>query len=391
MKRSILTPIIVAIAMSIVGTDLASAAQGPKNVTIKIGVATMAPPQGKDSATFELKEPAIDKNFNPPFIQNAKGKTVGNPKWTPTYSTHKVSVPKIDPVPLADRADPKKLEAASKAKADVFKTAIDGATGDATRTTVVKNPMLTKVQTSTKANPNYRPRFPPSIFNPPFLPVYSEVQLYQVVVTNISRMDIKTNFTGENGDGISFGSGDVDIKTSPSMGNIKGLGFNASGSDAYSAQTALYGAAPQAPQIFGCVATEPNSSQIYPNVDVGIPICTPGDTQSFFEVSVESLTNTSYQSVLYPFFGQTDADILQQIADDLTNHGIAALFDAATNTLSLVNPLPDGDTMDFGWTDTSLGFEVALDSTVPEPGTLALLGLGLAALAYSRRKPGRLG
>lgn len=362
MKSAISLALLAAVALLlsaavavIPGGNLARAAAnpGPIDLTLPIGIPTLTPPAKKDAAFFTLTQPINDKDGNDPFIVDAKGNAVGNPKWKPTYQVFDIKISKIDPIAAADRFNPAKLSAASKVKAEVIADEIGAKLGDKTRVSVDKGD-VTKIVTGSMRNPAFNPRFPVTIFNQPFLPVYSDVQLYKVVTTNISKFQIKENFTGENGDGAQFNPGKINPRGSTSSARMTGLGFDASGMDAF------------------------------------------GDP-SFVEFGTDA-----YRAILFPFKGESDATILQQIAEDLTKNGISAMFDALTDTVSLLSPLAEGGTLFWGWTDITLGFDVALDSSAaqaPEPSALLLLASGLAALGFVPRwrearvvrRPRRLG
>jgi hypothetical protein len=323
----ILGGLLAVVAVVVCDADPARAAPGPKDWTLTVGWATMAPPKGKNAVEFEIKQPTNDKNGVAPF---AKG-------WIPTYQPLKVVVPTLDPIAPGDLTKPDKLSAASMAKAQAHADAIGTALGDKTRVTVVKGPVI-KVPTGSILNPLFNPRFPSSPRNPQFLPVFSDVQLYNVVTTNISFANPKVNNVGEAGDGGRFNPGAGDGGGGSSRSSMSGYGFNASGLDAF-------------------------------------------DQPSFVEFGTDA-----YLSILFPFLGESDSTILEQIAEDLTGHGTSATFDPLTDTLSLIAPLPDGVNLLWGWTDTTLGFNIVLDSTtpVPEPSTVLLAIAGCVGLVFAR-------
>ena len=103
-----------------------------------------------------------------------------------------------------------------------------------------------------------------------------------------------------------------------------------------------------------------------------------------------------YVAQVDPTAGMTEVQVLQSLAQLLDAHGEAATFDVSDQTLSLDNPIPDGQALQWGDTDTGLAFTTEIDpgyATVPEPGSwmLALGGVGLlGARLRARRHAGRL-
>jgi hypothetical protein len=99
---------------------------------------------------------------------------------------------------------------------------------------------------------------------------------------------------------------------------------------------------------------------------------------------------------LFPTPSMTDTQVLSSLALMLDQQGIPATFDPIKTTLFLDQPIPDGQMLNFGNTDTGLEFTMTFEpqvSAVPEPGTIVSLGIGtLCFMGYTywkRRRNGR--
>jgi hypothetical protein len=105
--------------------------------------------------------------------------------------------------------------------------------------------------------------------------------------------------------------------------------------------------------------------------------------------------------------GESDETIMQALMQQLYNDGLtddveddASTFtgdpsdtttDAEFTELDIDTGDPVDSSTDIGaWIESDdLGLEVDYDVNVPEPGTMSLLGLGFAAVAAMRRRPGK--
>ena len=105
---------------------------------------------------------------------------------------------------------------------------------------------------------------------------------------------------------------------------------------------------------------------------------------------VEFGIDGQYVAQYTPAAGQTDDDILSILEAMLDQNGLPASFDPLLGMLALDAPLPDGESLVWGNTDTGLEFTTffaGLDEfTVPEAPTATLVAIGL--FAWSLAVPG---
>jgi hypothetical protein len=97
---------------------------------------------------------------------------------------------------------------------------------------------------------------------------------------------------------------------------------------------------------------------------------------------------TLYIAALFPMTGETDGKVLGDLATlfdtDFSSDGFTASYNAATDTLSLNEPIPGTDLMWFADSDTGLNL-IGDNVATPLPGSLVLFGSGLLGLGFIRR------
>lgn len=93
----------------------------------------------------------------------------------------------------------------------------------------------------------------------------------------------------------------------------------------------------------------------------------------------------TYVAEVDPYEGETDAQVLMQLAMDLNDHDVAATYDSSD--VSLTVNVPDNTFLDWGYTDTGLDFTMSMEGLappIPAPPGWALLAVGLGVLGLYR-------
>jgi hypothetical protein len=98
---------------------------------------------------------------------------------------------------------------------------------------------------------------------------------------------------------------------------------------------------------------------------------------------VEAGIDNVYIATVLPTDGEPLSILFDQLASDLTRHGISASYEPSTGTLSLSDVLSPSELFAFGNTDTGLSTSAEVTGVVPEPSTLILLTAGLLLLAVA--------
>jgi|GEM_PF-5865545 len=97
----------------------------------------------------------------------------------------------------------------------------------------------------------------------------------------------------------------------------------------------------------------------------------------------------SFVGQIVPASGESAASVLNQMATDLTDNGIAATYDSNSGIMALTEPLGTNEYLVFGNTDPGLLLSVT-STEVPEPAALVLMGIAGAAPLLIRRRRGPL-
>jgi hypothetical protein len=127
----------------------------------------------------------------------------------------------------------------------------------------------------------------------------------------------------------------------------------------------------------------PGATGSLERITPGVQTVSTGVNANGHRSEVDFGIDGTYVAKFSPNAGMTDDEILQTLDTMLNAHGVAADFDAADADLILANPVPDGTVVDWGDTDTGLGFAFSMQGLaqpIPEPSSLALFGAGCLAL-----------
>jgi len=133
-----------------------------------------------------------------------------------------------------------------------------------------------------------------------------------------------------------------------------------------------------------------------PGTKVGMTSTTPGVDQVAMgsdpygdPSEVDFGIDGKYVAQVFPTMGMSDANVMQLLASQLNANGVPATYSDSLHGLALDQPLPDGQTLDWGNTDTGLEFTTmfqGLSEPVPEPASWLLSILSLIAICLISSK-----
>ncbi len=126
------------------------------------------------------------------------------------------------------------------------------------------------------------------------------------------------------------------------------------------------------------------SRETDPFVATGID---PSGEPSLIQFGLEGV----YVAQITPTSGMLDEDVLRALEKQLDDHGIPATYDPSHFELFLDNPIPDGQGLAWGNSDTGLDFFFNFNgigpiSVVPESSSAALCMIGFVGMLASRRR-----
>jgi hypothetical protein len=126
----------------------------------------------------------------------------------------------------------------------------------------------------------------------------------------------------------------------------------------------------------------------FPGEFPGIPMVATGlDVDGLSSIFDFGILGT-YVASVQPFAGQTDEEIYLALKSLLDTNGLPSTYDPSKHMLFLDGYFGDADELYFAVTDTGFSDYLTVSYGVPEPESFILLSMGLASLAWLRRRSG---